>query len=184
MLREGIPPALIENLGRQAGMPVGPLALADEVSISLMYSILRQTEADLGVSLEDDPVSFIGKLFVEELKRPGRKARAGFYEYPENQKKYLWPQLATYFPSRSVSEREYGELKDRFLYVQVAEALRTYREGVILDKPDGDVGSILGWGFAPFTGGVFHFIEWVGEKTFYERAKYLAQRYGDRFSVV
>ncbi len=185
MLLEGIPPTLIENLGRQAGMPVGPLALADEVSISLMYSILRQTERDLGVSLSEDPVAKVGPLFVEQLGRVGRKGGGGFYEYPtDGRKKYLWPRLRELFPPRSVDPAEYADLMDRFLYVQTAEALRTYAEGVLLDKRDGDVGSILGWGFAPFTGGVFHFIEWVGESTFRARAAQLAQRYGDRFSIV
>lgn len=184
MLLEGVPPALIENLGRQAGMPVGPLALADEVSISLMYSILQQTERDLGRLLEDDPVRQVGPLFVEQLRRLGRKSGAGFYEYPsDGRKKYLWPELRRYFPVREVPPAEYADLRDRFLYVQVAEALRTYQEGVLLEKADGDVASILGWGFAPFTGGVFHFIEWTGESTFYRRAQELADRYGPRFSV-
>lgn len=184
MLKEGIPPALIENLGRQAGMPVGPLALADEVSISLMYSILRQTEADLGITLSDDPVSDIGRLFVEELQRPGRKANKGFYEYPsDGKRKYLWPELPKYFPQRPVSFAEYQDLKDRFLYVQVAEAFRAYYEGVLLEKADGDVASILGWGFAPFTGGVFHFVEWVGKERFITRMRELTERYGERFLI-
>ncbi len=184
MLKEGIPPALIENLGRQAGMPVGPLALADEVSISLMYSILRQTEADLGITLSDDPVSDIGKLFVEELGRLGRKAGKGFYEYPtDGSKKHLWHGLAQYFPPRAVSPAEYNDLKDRFLYDQVAEAHRTYDEGVLLEKADGDVGSILGWGFAPFTGGVFHFVEWTGKERFRQRMEALTHKYGERFYI-
>ncbi len=184
MLLEGVPPALIENLGRQAGMPVGPLALADEVSISLMYSILRQTERDLGRPLEEDPVRTIGQLFVEQLGRLGRKSGAGFYEYPaDGRKKYLWPELGRYFPSRQVPPSLHADLKDRFLYVQVAEAMRTYQEGILLEKADGDVASILGWGFAPFTGGVFHFVEWTGEKAFYQRAQELAEKYGPRFSV-
>ncbi|MCS6896097.1 MAG: 3-hydroxyacyl-CoA dehydrogenase NAD-binding domain-containing protein [Bacteroidia bacterium] len=182
MLKEGIPPALIENLGRQAGMPVGPLALADEVSISLMYSILRQTEADLGYALSDDPVSDIGQLFVEKLGRLGRKAGKGFYEYPsDGTPKRLWSELSAYFPPRAVSPNEYADLKDRFLYVQVAEAFRTYAEGVLLEKADGDVGSILGWGFAPFTGGVFHFVEWTGREKFLSRMSYLSDKYGERF---
>lgn len=181
MLMEGVPPPLIENLGRQAGMPVGPLALADEVSLSLMYSILRQTEKDLGISLAEDPVATIGELFVEKLGRPGRKAGKGFYEYPPEGKKYLWPELNRYFPSRSVEPALYPELRDRFLYVQVAEALRALQEGILLDKRDGDVASILGWGFAPFTGGVFSMIEWVGEAQFRKRIDYLRAKYGERF---
>ncbi|MEN3040090.1 MAG: 3-hydroxyacyl-CoA dehydrogenase NAD-binding domain-containing protein [Bacteroidia bacterium] len=184
MLKEGIPPALIENLGRQAGMPVGPLALADEVSISLMYSILRQTEADLGYTLSEDPVSDIGRLFVEELGRTGRKVGKGFYDYPSNGgPKRLWGGLSSYFPPRKVSPEEYADIKDRFLYVQVAEAFRAYTEGILLEKADGDVGSILGWGFAPFTGGVFHFVEWIGRERFQQRMTYLTERYGERFYV-
>jgi 3-hydroxyacyl-CoA dehydrogenase/enoyl-CoA hydratase/3-hydroxybutyryl-CoA epimerase len=184
MLLEGVPPALIENLGRQSGMPVGPLALADEVSIVLMYQILRQTEADMGRPLPDDPVHHIGRLFVEELKRPGRKGGAGFYEYPANgQPKYLWPDLKKYFPPRPVAQAEYPDLMDRFLYVQVAEAWRTWQEGILFGQADGDVASILGWGFAPYTGGVFHFAEYVGWERFRRRSAELAEKYGERFYV-
>jgi len=184
MLLEGVPPALIENLGRQSGMPVGPLALADEVSIALMYQILRQTEADMGRPLPDDPVHHIGRLFVEELKRPGRKGGAGFYEYPANgQPKYLWPDLKKYFPPRAVAQAEYPDLMDRFLYVQVAEAWRTWQEGILFGQADGDVASILGWGFAPYTGGVFHFAEYVGWERFRRRSAELAEKYGERFYV-
>ena len=184
MLLEGVPPALIENLGRQSGMPVGPLALADEVSIALMYQILRQTEADMGRPLPDDPVHHIGRLFVEELKRPGRKGGAGFYEYPANgQPKYLWPDLKKYFPPRAVAPAEYPDLMDRFLYVQVAEAWRTWQEGILFGQADGDVAAILGWGFAPYTGGVFHFAEYVGWERFRRRSAELAEKYGERFYV-
>ena len=184
MLLEGVPPALIENLGRKSGMPVGPLALADEVSITLMYQILRQTEADLGRELTEDPVRVIGKLFVEELGRPGRKGGAGFYEYPsDGQTKYLWPELARHFPVREVSPGLYPDLVDRFLYVQVAEAWRTWREGILLGQADGDVGSILGWGFAPYTGGVFHFAEYIGWERFRRRSAELTEKYGERFQV-
>lgn len=185
MLLEGIPPALIENLGRQSGMPVGPLALADEVSIALMYQILRQTEADLGRPLIDDPVHHIGRLFVEELKRPGRKAGAGFYEYPpDGQPKYLWPELKKYFPPRSIAPAEYPDIIDRFLYVQVAEAWRTWQEGILFGQADGDVASILGWGFAPYTGGVFHFAAYVGWERFRRRSAELSEKHGERFRVV
>jgi len=185
MLLEGIPPALIENLGRQSGMPVGPLALADEVSIALMYQILRQTEADLGRALSDDPVSTIGRLFVEELRRPGRKGGGGFYEYPaDGQPKRLWPELQRLFPQKPVSSDLYPDLIDRFLYVQTAEALRTWQEGLLLSQADGDVASILGWGFAPHTGGVFHFIHYTGQAHFLERSRLLTERYGPRFEMV
>jgi 3-hydroxyacyl-CoA dehydrogenase/enoyl-CoA hydratase/3-hydroxybutyryl-CoA epimerase len=184
MLAEGVPPALIENLGRKSGMPVGPLALADEVSLALMYQILRQTEADLGRELTDDPVRTIGRLFVEELRRVGRKGGAGFYEYPaDGRPKYLWPQLSKYFPTKPIPPTQYQDLIDRFLYVQVAEAWRVWQEGILFGQADGDVASILGWGFAPYTGGVFHFAEYVGREKFRQRSLELAEKYGERFQV-
>jgi 3-hydroxyacyl-CoA dehydrogenase/enoyl-CoA hydratase/3-hydroxybutyryl-CoA epimerase len=149
-----------------------------------MYQILRQTEADMGRPLPDDPVHHIGRLFVEELKRPGRKGGAGFYEYPANgQPKYLWPDLKKYFPPRAVAQAEYPDLMDRFLYVQVAEAWRTWQEGILFGQADGDVAAILGWGFAPYTGGVFHFAEYVGWERFRRRSAELAEKYGERFYV-
>jgi 3-hydroxyacyl-CoA dehydrogenase/enoyl-CoA hydratase/3-hydroxybutyryl-CoA epimerase len=184
MLAEGVPPALIENLGRKSGMPVGPLALADEVSLALMYQILRQTEADLGRELTDDPVRTIGRLFVEELRRIGRKGGAGFYEYPaDGRPKYLWPELSKYFPTKPTPPTQYQDLIDRFLYVQVAEAWRVWQEGILFGQADGDVASILGWGFAPYTGGVFHFAEYVGREKFRQRSLELAEKYGERFQV-
>ncbi|MGQ9864541.1 MAG: 3-hydroxyacyl-CoA dehydrogenase NAD-binding domain-containing protein [Bacteroidia bacterium] len=180
MLKEGIPPALIENVARHAGMPVGPLALADQVSLELMYHIALQTQADTGVA---DPIVLeMGALFVDKLGRKGRKTQAGFYEYPSEGEKYLWPALRDLFPPASQVPEE-AILRDRFLYVQAAEAWRVFQEGILTDTQAGDVASILGWGFAPYTGGVFSFKEYVGENVFYQRMQQLKSLYGERFDV-
>ena len=180
LLQEGVKPALIENAGRLAGMAVGPLAVADEISLELPYHIIAQTKADLGAAYVPGPADDVIEAFATTLDRPGRKAGRGLYEYPADGKKYLWPGLAEHFPV--VAEQPpVDEVKRRLLYVQTAEALRCYAEGVIASKPEGDVGSILGWGFPPFTGGVFSLPEYVGEERFTTECADLAARFGPRF---
>ncbi|MCZ2357405.1 MAG: enoyl-CoA hydratase/isomerase family protein [Bacteroidia bacterium] len=181
MLAEGIPPAVIENIGKACGMPVGPLALADEVSLDLLHHIVKQTEKDLGIKIEDAAAK-VGELFVEVLKRPGKKSGKGFYEYPENGKKHLWKGLAEHYPQKS----EYPDaeiLKKRFLHVQALDAARCLAENVLTNTTDGDVGSIMGWGFAPFTGGVMSYINFVGAEKFIQECNQLALQYGKRFEV-
>ncbi len=178
-LANGISPALIENAGKMAGMPVGPLALADEVSIELCYKINKQTELDTGKKREDAAVAVINK-FVEELKRPGKKANKGFYEYPEGGKKFLWTELTKLFPA-SAQQPDVEEVKKRLLYIQALEAVKCI-EGNIVTKPaDADIGSILGWGFAPYTGGVISFIDTIGLKKFVDECNSLAKKHGKRF---
>ena len=180
-LAEGIPAAVIENAGRSAGMPVGPLAIADEVSIELMYKINKQTEADTGEKYQGKAVAIVNQ-FMEELKRPGKKAKKGFYEYPEGEKKYLWPELKKlYPPAEELFDVE--EVKTRLLYRQVVEAVKTLEDGVITSAVDGDIGSILGIGFPPYTGGVFSFIDWIGLEEVVSECSRLADRYGERFAA-
>lgn len=181
MLREGVKPALIENAGRMAGMPVGPLAVGDEVSLELMLRIQRQTEKALGKDYQPHPADQVVVKFVEKLGRKGRKNGKGFYEYPEDGRKYLWPELARHYPADK-KQPPLEELKTRFLYRQAVEAARCREEKVLRDTPSGDVAAILGWGFAPFTGGPFSFIDTVGAKAFVREAERLAGEYGERFA--
>jgi 3-hydroxyacyl-CoA dehydrogenase/enoyl-CoA hydratase/3-hydroxybutyryl-CoA epimerase len=178
-LANGISPALIENAGKMAGMPVGPLALADEVSIELCYKINKQTESDTGKKKEDAAVAVINK-FVEELNRPGKKANKGFYEYPEGGKKFLWPELTKLFPP-SLQQANVEEIKKRLLYIQALEAVKCLEENIVTKPADADIGSILGWGFAPFTGGVISFIDTIGIQKFVDECNLLAKKYGKRF---
>ena len=182
LLVEGVSPALIDNAGRMAGMPVGPLALADEVSIDLMAKVRRQTKADLGAAYEGNAKSdALIDLMVERLGRPGKKAGKGFYDYPANAKKRLWPGLAEHFPP-AAEQPDVEEVKRRLLYVQSVETARCMEENVVTDPRDADVGAILGWGFPPFLGGTVSQIHSIGIDRFVAECDRLAQRYGKRFA--
>lgn len=178
-LANGVSPALIENAGKMAGMPVGPLALADEVSIELCYKINKQTELDTGKKRDDAAVAVINK-FIDELHRPGKKANKGFYEYPEGGKKVLWSELTKLYPL-AAQQPDVEEIKKRLLYIQALEAVKCMEENIVTKPADADIGSILGWGFAPYTGGVISFIDTIGLKKFVDECNSLAKKYGKRF---
>ena len=182
MLGEGVLPALIENAGRMSGMPVGPLALADEVSIELMYKVRKQTRADLGKEYRGNAASdAVIDLMVERLGRIGKKAGKGFYDYPADGRKQLWPGLAQHF--KPLAEQPGVEaVKQRLLYVQSIETARCLEEKVVVDPRDADVGSILGWGFPPFLGGTVSQMHGIGLPRFIAECDRLAQRHGDRFA--
>ena len=180
-LADGIAPALIENAGLLAGMPVGPLCVADEVSLELMRHVLGQTKADLGKAAVNAEMDALVEKFVVELKRPGRKAGAGFYDYPAGVPKRLWAGLAEVCPRRPERD-DVEEVKRRLLWRQTLESLRCLEEGILRHARDGDVGSVLGWGFPAYTGGALSFVEFVGAADFLATARGLEQRYGARFA--
>ncbi|HEX6852703.1 MAG TPA: 3-hydroxyacyl-CoA dehydrogenase NAD-binding domain-containing protein [Candidatus Polarisedimenticolaceae bacterium] len=179
-LQEGVAPALVENAGRMAGMPVGPLAVADEVGLDLILRISRQTERDLG-RRDDSPSAAVVALFVERLSRCGRKSGAGFYEYPADGTKLLWPGLREHFPT-SATQPPVAEVKRMLLHAQAVEAARAFEGKVVTSARDGDVGSILGWGFAPWTGGVFSYIDGIGLPRFVRECDELQQAHGRLFA--
>ena len=178
MLSEGVPAALIENAGRMTGMPMPPLALSDEVGIDLAYKLQKQTRADLGKKYRAGPGDPIIASMVEEHGRHGRKNGKGFYDYGE--KKRLWEGLQAY--AKADEKHDVEELKQRFLYIQALEAARCLEEGVVEEIRDIDVGAILGWGFAPWTGGPLSLIDMEGADNFTRRCENLAQKYGERFT--
>ena len=179
-LYDGVSPALIENAGKSAGMPVGPLSVADEVSLDLVYHILQQTKKDLGAASVNQNLDEVVIRFVEKLKRLGRKSGGGFYEYPKEGRKYLWPELSQQFTPRPETN-DLQEVKTRLLYTQVLETLRCLEDGVLTTPRDADVGSVLGWGFPAYCGGTISFVDFVGIQNFYEKTKYLEKTYGERF---
>ena len=180
LLKDGVDPALIENAAKQAGMPVGPLAVTDEVALDLVYKIASQSIAD-GALTEANTSYQVSKQFVE-MGRLGKKSRAGFYEYPENETKYPWPGLSELFPLTN-PQPDIEEVKKRLLYRQALEALRCFEEGVIRTKLDADLGSILAWGFPAYTGGTLSFVDFVGQEEFVKECERLAEAYGERFVV-
>jgi 3-hydroxyacyl-CoA dehydrogenase / enoyl-CoA hydratase / 3-hydroxybutyryl-CoA epimerase len=185
MLLDGVPPAMIENAAKMAGMPVGPLSLSDEVALDLGLKIMKATEADLGPNAVDQAHKRLMIEMVEKQGRYGRKNGKGFYDYPEKGKgqKSLWPGLAALQPRQLDPDTlDVEELKQRFLVVQAVEAARTVEDHVITDPREADVGSILGFGFAPFTGGTLSYIDFMGTKNFVQLCRKLEAKYGPRFS--
>ncbi|CAJ0814936.1 Fatty acid oxidation complex subunit alpha [Ralstonia wenshanensis] len=180
MLAEGVAPALIENAGLLAGMPVGPLALIDEVSSELIHKVNQQTRADLGVAYIERPGEAVAERMVA-LGRIGRKAGKGFYNYPENGKKALWPGLATEYP-KAATQPDVQTLVDRLITVQAVETARCLDERVVTDPRDADVGALLGWGFPAFRGGPVSHIHRVGAGAFVQLCDRLAAEHGRRFA--
>jgi 3-hydroxyacyl-CoA dehydrogenase / enoyl-CoA hydratase / 3-hydroxybutyryl-CoA epimerase len=183
MLTEGVPAAMIENVGRMAGMPVGPLALNDEVAVDLAWKILKATEADLGAKAVDARQKTLLREMVEKRGRFGRKNGKGFYDYPANGPKKLWPDLVDFQLKKLDPDKiDIEELKLRLLGIQALETSRCFEEKVLTDVREADVGSILGFGFAPFSGGTLSWIDMMGTKRFVELCRKLDKKYGARFA--
>ena len=182
MLMEGVPPAMIEAAGKQAGMPVGPLSLNDEVAVDLAFKVLKATKAQLGEGAVDPAQEKLLTDMVEVHGRLGRKNRKGFYDYPEGAPKRLWPALADLVGQKLDPEAvDMQELKHRLLVTQALEAARTYEEGVVTDPREADVGSIIGFGFAPYSGGTLSYIDNMGAAAFVKLCEALAKKHGERF---
>ncbi|EXB25401.1 enoyl-CoA hydratase/isomerase family protein [Acinetobacter baumannii 1437282] len=182
LLAEGVHPAKIEMAALKAGMPVGPLAIQDEVSLSLTEHVASETRKALqaeGKDLPKTPVDDVVHTMIHELNRKGKAAGAGFYDYPENGKKHLWDGLSRWQKDNSISEQD---MIDRFLFVQALDTLRCYEEGVLESVIDANVGSIFGIGFAPWTGGAIQFLNQNGIEQSLQRAQQLADQYGERFA--
>lgn len=183
LLAEGQHPRAIESAGVKAGMPVGPLAVSDEVSLSLMQHVRRQTEKDLmaeGKEIPHNPANTIIDAMLEK-GRPGRAGGGGFYEYPKDAKKHLWSGLAELFPHTGQPLDQAGMI-ERLLFIQAIETARCIEENVVLSIADANIGSIFGWGFAAHKGGTVQFINDYGVRNFVDRAKVLATTYGERFT--
>jgi len=198
LLEEGVPPALIDKAGLIAGMPVGPLALADEVSIELVHKIAQQTRADLGAAYVERAADRVAAKMVADLGRLGRKSGAGFYDYPADGPKHLWSGLAEHFPARvGASALRAGdtplgagneamlsleEIVERLILVQSVETVRCLEEKVLRAPIDADVGAILGWGYPPFRGGPIGWLHTLGAAQAVAALDRLAERYGPRFA--
>jgi 3-hydroxyacyl-CoA dehydrogenase / enoyl-CoA hydratase / 3-hydroxybutyryl-CoA epimerase len=184
MLQEGIPAAVIENAATAAGMPVGPLAVIDETSLSLSLHVREQTRADFtaeGRAYVEPPGEAVIARMVNEFGRKGRAAGGGLYDYPEGQKKRLWPKLAEVF-GKAGAAWDTQEAKDRFLFRQSIETARCLHEGVLTSVAEANLGSILGIGFPAWAGGALRFA-YSDLPRFFARADELAAKHGDRFAL-
>jgi 3-hydroxyacyl-CoA dehydrogenase/enoyl-CoA hydratase/3-hydroxybutyryl-CoA epimerase len=186
MLAEGLHPMSIEQASTQSGMPVGPLAVNDEVTLELVRHIREQTKKDLdaeGKPYEAHPSDPVIDVLYE-LGRKGKAYGAGFYDYPAGGKKHLWPGLVERFvkgEGKAPSDAMFADMKDRLLYVQSIETIRCLEEGVLRSVADANIGSIMGIGAPPWTGGLLQYVNYVGLPAFVARSKELAARYGARF---
>ncbi len=184
LLTDGIAPAIIDNVGRATGMPRGPLEMHDDVALDLSLKVRQQTQKDLGDKFQPTASDPIIERMVTGLGRYGRKNGKGFYDYPAEGAKRLWPGLADLAPvSQTDAEPALvEEIRKRLLYRQAVEAARCMEENVVTSAREADVGAILGWGFAPWTGGPISMIEGMGIARFVEECDALAQKFGARFS--
>ncbi len=181
LLAGGVKPAMIENVARHMGMPVGPLAVNDEVGLDLGHKVAQQTKKDLGDAYRPGPGEAVIETMVG-LGRHGRKNGKGFYVYPEDgSPKHLWPELATHFPV-AAQQPSPAEVKERLMFRQLVECARCFAEGVLETPEDGDLGAIFGWGFAPFTGGPFSHMDTLGIARVVETLDRLAAAHGERFA--
>ncbi|SEK77372.1 3-hydroxyacyl-CoA dehydrogenase / enoyl-CoA hydratase / 3-hydroxybutyryl-CoA epimerase [Roseovarius azorensis] len=182
MVAEGVAPALIDNAARQLGFPVGPLQLVDETSIDLGAKIARATRAAMGDDYPDAAVDEV-IFWMEGEGRLGRKSNAGFYDYDDKGKRQgYWPGLAEKYP-RAKAQPDLYEVQHRLMFAQVLEAVRALEEGVLEDIREGDVGAILAWGFAPWSGGPFTWLDIIGTPYAAERCDQLTQKFGPRFTT-
>jgi 3-hydroxyacyl-CoA dehydrogenase/enoyl-CoA hydratase/3-hydroxybutyryl-CoA epimerase len=182
MLGEGVNPALIENVGKHMGMPVGPLAVSDEVSIELGYKVMQQTRKDMGDAYKPTAADAVVEKMMQ-LGRIGRKGGKGYYDYPEGGKKFIWPELGRSFGQKDEAEQPSADaVKERLAYRQLVECARCFAEGVLETPEDGDLGAIFGWGFMPYTGGPFSMMDTVGLAEVVRVLDRLTQQHGERFA--
>ncbi|HDZ81086.1 MAG TPA: 3-hydroxyacyl-CoA dehydrogenase [Roseobacter sp.] len=180
MITEGTAPQLVDHAAQLLGFPVGPVQLTDETSIDLGAKIARATKEAMGnaypASQADDLI-----FWMEDLGRLGRKANAGFFDYDEKGKRQgYWKGIHDKFPLAD-EQPDLRDVQDRLMFVQVLEAVRALEEGVLMDIREGDVGAILGWGFAPWSGGPFSWLDIIGAPYAAERCDQLTEKFGDRF---
>ncbi|MFG5383119.1 3-hydroxyacyl-CoA dehydrogenase NAD-binding domain-containing protein [Yoonia sp. R2-816] len=182
MVKEGVEPALIENAAKLVGMPLGPLQLVDETSVDLGVKIAKATKAAMGDAYPDGEVDEV-LFWMFDQNRLGRKSNAGFYAYDDKGKRQgLWEDLAAQYPVAD-EQPDLTTVQHRLLFAQVLEAVRALEEGVLEDIREGDVGAILGWGFAPWSGGPFSWLDIIGAPYAAERCDQLTAEFGDRFKT-
>jgi len=185
LLGEGQNPQCIESAGITAGMPVGPLALTDEITLTLVEHINKQTEKDLNVEGKTRPVhpaDEVVEKMIHEFNRKGRSSGAGFYDYPAGESKHLWSELPKMFPLKAAILKQ-DEMIERLMFIQAIETSRCLEEGVLTSVGDANIGSIFGWGFPAFKGGTLQFINDYGLPEFVKKSKDLENKFGKRFTV-
>ena len=183
LLGDGVPAAMVENVGKLAGMPVGPLTLADEVALDLSWKIVQATQKDLGEKYEATALDSILEEMVVNRNRCGKKNKKGFYDYLESGEKNLWHGIVEITGEPQPAENfDVDEIKQRLLVMMALETARIYEEKILTDAREADIGSILGFGFAPFTGGTLSYIDMIGISKFVDLCREFEKKWGSRFA--
>jgi 3-hydroxyacyl-CoA dehydrogenase/enoyl-CoA hydratase/3-hydroxybutyryl-CoA epimerase len=182
MLQEGFSPHLIENLSLQSGMPKSGLALADDLSLPLIMEYEKQAADHYGDKYLQHPAVNVLEKMMNELDRNGKQRKSGFYEYEDNGTRRIWQALTTHFPTTKF-EHDSIEIKERILFAQAIEAIWCLQEKVVLTEAEANLGSVYGWGFPAFHGGVIQFVYAYGIEAFIARCKEYEQKHGPRFKV-
>ncbi|MEM8988088.1 MAG: 3-hydroxyacyl-CoA dehydrogenase NAD-binding domain-containing protein [Pseudomonadota bacterium] len=180
MVKEGVSPTLLENAALGIGMPVAPLALLDEMSLSLIDQVNETTKSDLGDDYEPSEAEDVVACMVR-LGRLGRKSKAGFYDYLEEGRKRLWSEINKYFPLAE-KQPSLADVEGRLLYAQLVPAAVCLDEGVVLDPQSADLGAVFGWGFPSWMGGPMSYVDMIGVEAFVKKADEFADAYGPRFA--
>jgi 3-hydroxyacyl-CoA dehydrogenase/enoyl-CoA hydratase/3-hydroxybutyryl-CoA epimerase len=189
LVGEGVEPATVEQAAAQAGYPAKVLSLMDELTLTLPRKIREETRRGLeaeGVEWRPHPADEVLDRMVEEFGRTGRSGGAGFYDYDEDGKRgKLWPGLREHFKKDADPGIPFGDMQERMLFAEALDTVRLFEEGVLTSVADANIGSIMGIGFPPWTGGVIQYINGYegGPAGFAARAGELRERYGDRFAV-
>jgi 3-hydroxyacyl-CoA dehydrogenase/enoyl-CoA hydratase/3-hydroxybutyryl-CoA epimerase len=178
MLTEGIPPAVIENVAKKIGMPVGPLAISDEINLKLMLAIMSE---DPNLTPHEINLQQTLVTIIETHGRTGKKEGKGFYDYPAGEKKSIWKEWSRIYPLQTDYDEE--EVGKRLLFAMVIDSYKCLDSGVLQEPRDADVGSILGLGFPIYTGGVMSYIDYIGAKEFALYSAKLETKYGERFKI-
>jgi 3-hydroxyacyl-CoA dehydrogenase/enoyl-CoA hydratase/3-hydroxybutyryl-CoA epimerase len=178
MLMEGVPPVMIENVAKSIGMPVGPLAVSDEVSLTLGLHVMGEIEER---DPETEKIYQFTKMLVEEHGRIGKKAGKGYYDY-DGRNKVIWSGLEDIIES-NIHTLDAATIGKRLLHRMALETYRCFDEGVLRATKDGDVGSLLGFGFPPYTGGAISYIDYVGVAQFVADCDDYTERFGPRWTV-
>jgi 3-hydroxyacyl-CoA dehydrogenase/enoyl-CoA hydratase/3-hydroxybutyryl-CoA epimerase len=181
LLEEGVPAAMVENIAKNQGMPVGPLAVTDEVTLTLGTHVYESYPEELKTGINKRFYE-LERRMIEEFGRPGKSSGKGFYDYPEKGKKKLWPELSSIFQTDPKTyDRDF--IARRIMHRQALESFRCLEEGVLHTASDGDIGSVLGWGFPIYTGGSLSYIDYVGIQQFVEDCDAFAERFGEHWQV-
>jgi len=182
MVREGISPWLIDNVARNAGMALGPLTMADLMSLELLLDIFvslathqRGTARDAG-----DCVGIL-RAFANQ-SRFGRKSGAGIYDY-DSAGERIDPTGTRALFAPATQEPNPKEIEQRLFVIQTIEALHATRESILEDAAMADLASVLGWSYPASRGGVMSYPDFIGRDEFERVRNRLQEKFGNRFAL-